>query len=95
VVEKMVDGAAKVELRSQTGKKGLFHQRDNGFARVRSLGTPHRDLFGVSGATYLPIKGAKTVKIVRPPQNVVWHNCGLRAKTRGESHAMSSLLKAI
>ena len=44
----MVDGAAKGEARSETGKKGLFHQRDHGFVCLGTYVTPHGDLFGVS-----------------------------------------------
>jgi len=65
----MVDAAAEGVLRSKKGKKGHFHRHDDGFASVRSRGTPHGDLLGVSGTTSLPLKGPKTVKMARPPHN--------------------------
>ncbi len=68
-MKEMVDGGAEGEVRSETGKKGLFHQRDDGFACVRSRATPHGYLFGVSGATSLPLKGAETIKMARPRHN--------------------------
>ncbi len=41
----------------------------NGFACVRSRGTPNGDLLGVGGATFLLFNGAKTVKVATPPHN--------------------------
>jgi len=67
--EILIDRRAWGEICSETGEKGLFDQSDDGFACVRSRGTPHGDHPGVSGATSLPIKGAKTVKIARPRHN--------------------------
>ena len=37
--EILVDGGADGEVRSETGKIRLFHQRDDGFASVGSCGT--------------------------------------------------------
>ncbi len=45
-VGEMVDGVAEGEVRSATGEKGLLHQHDDGFACVRSSGTPQRHLIG-------------------------------------------------
>jgi len=59
----MVDGAAKGEARSETGKKELFHQRDDGFACLRTYVTPRGDLFGASGVIPCPLKAAKTFKM--------------------------------
>jgi hypothetical protein len=61
-MEEMVDGPAEGEVRSEKGKKGHFHQHDDGFVSVRSSGIPHGDLSGVSGMTSVPLKGPKTVK---------------------------------
>jgi hypothetical protein len=66
---KMLDGVAEGEVRSETGQNGPLHQRDDGFACVRLRGKPHGDLFGVSGPIALPLKGAKKVKMARPPHN--------------------------
>ena len=63
---RIVDAAAEGVVRS---KKGHFHEHDDGFASVRSRGTPHGDLLGVSGTTSMPLKGPKTVKMARPPHN--------------------------
>ena len=71
-VEEMVDGVAEGVIRSETEKKGLFHQHDDGLAWVRSRDTRRGNLIGVSGATSLTLKGAKTVKMARPR-----HNSGL------------------
>jgi hypothetical protein len=68
-MEEMVDAAAEGVVTSRREEKGLFHQHGDGFASVRSRGTPHGDLLGVSGTTSLPLKGPKTVKIARPQQN--------------------------
>jgi len=65
----LVDGGAFGDVRSKTGEKGLFDQRDDGFACVGSRGTPAETFFGASGAISLPLKGAKTVKMARPPHN--------------------------
>ncbi|MGO9313368.1 MAG: hypothetical protein ACLQBD_14950 [Syntrophobacteraceae bacterium] len=70
-MEEVVDAAAKGMVPWKRGKKGHFHQHDDRFASVRSLGTPHGDLLGVSGTTCLPLKGPKTVKIARPQHNSV------------------------
>ncbi len=67
--EKTVDRVTEGEVRSRKGKEGPCHQREDGFASVKSRGTPHGDLIGVSGTTSLPLKGSKTVKIARPPHN--------------------------
>ena len=69
---RMVDGVAEGEVRSDSQEKVPFHQRDDGFPRVRSCDTRRGNLIGVSGATSLTLKGAKTVKMARPR-----HNCGL------------------
>jgi hypothetical protein len=37
-------GAGSIDKK---GKKGCFHQHDDGFASVRSPGAPHGDLLGV------------------------------------------------
>jgi hypothetical protein len=68
-VEKTVDGVTEGEVRSETGKKGLFHQHDDGFASFRSRGRLYAHLFGVSGAIPLPLKGAKRFKMAGPPHN--------------------------
>ena len=68
-MEEMIDAAAEGVVRLKRGKRGRFHQHDERFASVRSRGTPHGDLLGVSGTTSLPLKGPKTVKIARPQQN--------------------------
>jgi len=68
-----VDGVAAGVLRSEKGKKGPFHQHDDGFAWVRSRGNPHGDLSGVSAAASQPLSDAKTVKMGRLP-----HNPGLK-----------------
>jgi len=70
-MEEMVDAADEGVVRSKREKKGHFHQHDDRFASVRSRGTPHGDLLGVSGTTCLPLKGPKTVKIARPKHNSV------------------------
>ncbi len=66
---KIIDGVTEGEVRSETGNKGSSYQRHDGFAWVRSRGTPHGNVSGVSGATLLPLKGAKRVKMARPPHN--------------------------
>jgi len=43
-------------------QKGLFFQHDDGFAWVRSRGTPHSDHCGVTGWTYLPPRVQKLPK---------------------------------
>ena len=65
----MLDGEVEGDARSETGQNGPLHQRDDGFVCVRSRGTPHGDLFGVSGPTSLPLKGGKKVKMARPQHN--------------------------
>ena len=71
-LKNMVDGVTAGEVRSEPGKKGLSWQHDDGFAWVRSRGTPRGDLLAVSRATCAPLKGSKTVKMARPR-----HNSGL------------------
>jgi ubiquinone/menaquinone biosynthesis C-methylase UbiE len=66
---KLLDGAAEDEIRSETGQKEPFHQRDGGFAWMRSRGTSHGALLRVSRLTSPPLKGAKTVNMARPPYN--------------------------
>jgi hypothetical protein len=44
---------------AEAGKKGAFHQHEDGFACVGSRATPHADLFGVSGAAFQPPKAAR------------------------------------
>lgn len=70
--QKTVDGVTQGEVRSETGKKGLSWQHDDGFAWVRSRGTLQRDLLGVGGTTILSLKGAKTVEMARPRHNSRW-----------------------
>jgi hypothetical protein len=68
-MEEMVDAASEGVVASKREEKGHFRQHDERFASVRSRGTPHGDLLGVSETTSLPLKGPKTVKIARPQQN--------------------------
>lgn len=49
---KKVDGLTEGELLPEI--KQHFHQQDDGFAPVRSRGTPHGDLAGVSRMTSPP-----------------------------------------
>ena len=67
--QKTVDGVTEGELRSEKGEKEHFHQRDDGFACVRSRGSPHKDLSGVSGTSCAPLGGPRTLKMARPPHN--------------------------
>lgn len=66
---KPVDRVPEGRVRSETGKKTLFCQHDDGFAWVGSRGTLQRDLLGFRGTTCAPLKGPKTVKMARPPYN--------------------------
>lgn len=59
---KIIDGVMEGEVRSETGYKGSSYQHDEGLARVRSRGTPHGDLFRVSGAIPRSLKGSKNAK---------------------------------
>ncbi len=65
---KKVDDVTEGEVRSETGKKELFHQLDNGFAYVRSRETPQRR-YWVSRGIPPPFRGAKRFKMGRPPHN--------------------------
>lgn len=65
----------------------LFHQRDDGFACVRPCGTPYGDLFGVTEAISRRFKGAKRLKIARPP-----HNSGL-SRNHVRRHEMGKVHK--
>ncbi len=69
VVEKTVDGGTEGEVRSETGKKKLFHQRDDGFACARRCRIHHGDLFGAGGAIPRPLKSSKTVSMTSPRHN--------------------------
>jgi hypothetical protein len=71
-LEKTVDGVAEGEVRSEQGEKVPFHQRDDGFAAIRSVGFLRRPFEG-QRADLSATKGAQTVKMARPP-----HNSGIR-----------------
>ena len=71
--EILIDGGAHGEVRSKTGIIALFQQRNDGFAYVRSRGTPRGHPIRVSRAVPQPLTGAKRFKMGRPP-----HNSGLR-----------------
>ena len=68
-MEEMVDAAAEGVVSSERGKKGHFHQHDDGFASFRSRGTLRALLFRVSAGIPPPLTGAKRFKMVRPPHN--------------------------
>ena len=65
----MFDMGACGELESTPGKNRLFHQRDDGFAYVRTRGTPQRHPIGVSRAIPQPLRGTRRFKMGRPPHN--------------------------
>jgi len=44
---KPIDGRVQDEVRSEIGQQGLFYQRHDGLAWVRSRGTPHGDFSGL------------------------------------------------
>jgi len=69
VVGKILDGVTEGEVRSETGGKGPFHQRDHSFACVRLSGTPDGDPFEVTGANLRRLSQVKTLKMARPPHN--------------------------
>jgi len=66
---KMVDGVAEGEVRSQTGKRGIFISVTTVLPASGRVEHPTETFFGGSGATFLPIKGAKTFKMARPTHN--------------------------
>lgn len=68
-IEKRLDGEAEGEVRSESGQKGPFHQREGCFDSVRWCVTPNGDLFGVSRGIPALLAGTKTVKMARPPHN--------------------------
>jgi hypothetical protein len=67
--EETVDGVTKWGVRSETGKKKLFHQRDDGLAHVRSRGTPPETSCWGQPKYPAPLRGAKRFKMGRPPHN--------------------------
>jgi|GEM_PF-1982079 len=88
----MFDALTEREVRLETGKKGLSCQHDDGFASVRSRGTRHGDLFGVSGATSQPPKGPKTPKIARARHNPGSGLLGIDPKPRKSSSTVGELI---
>jgi hypothetical protein len=71
VAEKAVDQEVGYGLHSEAAKEGLFRQRDDSFAYVRSSRTPQRQPIGVSRAIPQSHRDTKRFKKGRPP-----HNCG-------------------
>jgi hypothetical protein len=60
--EILVDGVTEGRVRSETGQRGLSLQHDDGLGCVRSSGTSHGDLIGVSPAIPVPLRRAKTTR---------------------------------
>ncbi len=84
----MFDGVKEGEVLSEKGKKGVLHQRDEGFACIASRGPPRRPFGGQRGAT-LPIKGPKTVKFAGPPHDSGYAHCSAAAPG---GHSLEDLL---
>jgi hypothetical protein len=61
-VGKTVDGATDGEVRSETGRKGLFHQHDGGLASFRSRATLHPDLSESARRPLSPPKAQESFK---------------------------------
>ncbi len=71
-VGKTVDGLAEGELRSVTGKTGPFHQHDDGFACVSSVGHPTETFSGSAELSLDPSRVPKRQKWQDPgiiPEN--------------------------
>ncbi len=56
----MVDGVACGEVPSETGKYGLFQQRDDGFTSFGSPGRSQGNLFGFGATIPRPVADPKT-----------------------------------
>jgi hypothetical protein len=74
VTGNMLDDQARLPVVRPLRKRRIraFSSTGDRFACVRSRGTPHGDILGVSRTTSPPLKGPETVKMARPP-----HNSGL------------------
>lgn len=66
---KMVDGAAKGEVRSETGKNGPFQQRDDRIAVLLPLERPSGVFAGGRGTLARPDSGARTPELTKPRHN--------------------------
>lgn len=66
-LEKTVDGVTKGQVRSEKGRKALFHQQDDGSASFRSRGTLRAHPFEARGEIPPPVTDAKTCRMAIPP----------------------------